>query len=241
MPVRNRQHHGLDRRQPERKRASVVLDQDGDEPLEAAENRPVDDHRPVLGVVGADVLQVEPLRHLVVELDRGALPLPADGVGHVEVDLRPVEGAVALVQLVAPGRRASSAALSCASAESHVADLTEELGGPGRELRRVRQPEVGVDALNESEQPLDLLANLLLRHETVRIVLRELPDAGQAGQHARRFVAVQRRLLVQTERQIAIAPHLARRRRSMWPGQFIALTPISSTFAAISIRNMFWR
>ena len=68
-----------------------------DEPLEAAEDGPMDDHRPMLGVVGADVLEVELLRQLVVELDRRALPLPADGVGDVEVDLRPVERAVALV------------------------------------------------------------------------------------------------------------------------------------------------
>ena len=39
-------------------------------------------------------------RHLVVELDRRALPLPADRVGDVEVDLRPVERAVALVDRV---------------------------------------------------------------------------------------------------------------------------------------------
>jgi hypothetical protein len=38
-----------------------VLDEQRDEPLEAAEDRAVDDHRPVLGVVGADVLQVEAL------------------------------------------------------------------------------------------------------------------------------------------------------------------------------------
>ena len=87
-------------RQPQRPGAGIVLDQQRDEPLEAAENRPVDDHRPVLGVVGADVLQVEPLRHLVVELNRRALPLPADRVGDVEVDLRAVERAVALVDRV---------------------------------------------------------------------------------------------------------------------------------------------
>ena len=71
-----------------------------DEPLEAAEDGAVDDHRAVLGVVGADVFQVEVLRLHVVELDRRALPLPADRVGHVEVDLRPVERAVLLVDRV---------------------------------------------------------------------------------------------------------------------------------------------
>ena len=104
VAVGNRQHHRLNRRQPQRKRPGVVLDQDGDEPLEAAENRPVDDHRPVLGVVGADVFQVEILRLHVIELNRGALPLPADRVGDVEVDLRAVERAVLLVQIVGHGR-----------------------------------------------------------------------------------------------------------------------------------------
>ena len=100
MPVRDREDACLERRQPQRKRPGEVLDEDGDEALEAAVDRPVDEHRAVLRVVGADVFQSEPLGHLVIELDRRALPLPADGVGHVEVDLRPVKGAVAHVQLV---------------------------------------------------------------------------------------------------------------------------------------------
>ena len=68
-----------------------MLEQQRHEPLEAAENRAVNDDRLVLGIVGADVLQAEPLRDLVVELDRRALPLPADGVLDVKVDLRAVE------------------------------------------------------------------------------------------------------------------------------------------------------
>ncbi len=100
VAVRQRQHRRLHGRQPHRERAGVVLDQQRHEPLEAAEDGAVDDHRPVLGVVRARVLQVEALRHLVVELDRRALPLAADGVGDVEVDLRAVEGAVALVDRV---------------------------------------------------------------------------------------------------------------------------------------------
>ncbi len=59
-------------------------------------------------------------------------------------------------------------------------------------------------------QPLDLLADLRLHDETVRVVLRELPDARQARQHARRLVAMQRCLLVEANRQIAVAAHFAR-------------------------------
>ena len=65
----------------------------------------------MLGVVGADVLQVEALGHLVVELNRRALPFPADRVGDVEVDLRPVEVAAALVRPCRSRQRCSSAAL----------------------------------------------------------------------------------------------------------------------------------
>ena len=76
-----------------------------DEALEAAENGPVNDHRPMCRVVGADIRQVEPDRQLVVELDRPALPLAAQRVGDVEVDLRPVERPVAGVDLVRRARR----------------------------------------------------------------------------------------------------------------------------------------
>ena len=78
------------------KRAGVLLDKQRDEPLEAPEDRAMDQHRRVLGVVGADILQAEALRHLVVELNRGALPAAAERVGHVQVDLRPVEAAIPL-------------------------------------------------------------------------------------------------------------------------------------------------
>ena len=94
VAVGDRQHDRLIGASQSGKRPGVVLDQDRDEPLEAAENRPMDDDRPMLGVVGAGVFQIESLRHLVVELDRRALPLAADGVGDVEVNLRPVEGPV---------------------------------------------------------------------------------------------------------------------------------------------------
>ena len=165
-PARGASHSG--------KRARVVLDQQRDEALEAAEDRAVDDDRAVLGVVGADVLQVEPLRQLVVELDRGALPLPPDRVGDVEVDLRPVERAVALVDRVGLARR-SRAPASAAPRRGPTSAISPRYSlGPRRELRRGREAEVAVDPLDEPQQPLDFLADLLLGHEAVRVVLREL-------------------------------------------------------------------
>src|SRR5204863_152804 len=82
VAVRDRQHDRLHRRQPHRELAGVVLDEDPDEAFEGAEERPVDHHGPVLGVVGAGVVQLEAIRHLVVELDGPELPRASDGVGH---------------------------------------------------------------------------------------------------------------------------------------------------------------
>ena len=79
-----------------RQLAAGVLEQDPEEALEGADQRAVEHHRPVLGVVGARVDQVEALGE-VVELHGAELPGAPQRVAHVHVDLRPVEGAVALV------------------------------------------------------------------------------------------------------------------------------------------------
>src|SRR5205085_6106878 len=87
----------LYRRQPHREVAGEVLDEDGDEALERSVDGAVDHHRPVERVVLAHVLQIESLRRGVIELDGPELPEASDAVLHLEVELGPVEGAVARV------------------------------------------------------------------------------------------------------------------------------------------------
>ena len=89
-------------------------------------------------------------------------------------------------------------------------DGAEEFGGPSRKLHLGCQPEIRIHALHQPQQPLDFLSDLRLHDEAVRVVLAELADACQARQHARRLVPVKRRLFMETDRQIAIAPYLAR-------------------------------
>src|SRR5207302_1636482 len=69
--------------------------------------------------------------------------------------------------------------------------------------------QVAIHTLNQTNQVLHFAADLFPGDEAVCIVLRELPNSGQPGKNTRRFVAMQRRLLVETQRQIAIAPHFA--------------------------------
>src|SRR4051812_7256553 len=101
VTVGHRQHDRLHGRQPDGKLTRVVLDQDPDEPLVGPHERAVDHHRPVFGVVGAGEGQLEALGEVVVELDGPELPRAAQRVAHVKVDLRAVEGAVALIDAVA--------------------------------------------------------------------------------------------------------------------------------------------
>ena len=61
----------------------------------------VDHNRAALRAVRAGVLQLKALGKLHVELDRAALPGTAEAVGQMEVQLRAVERAVALVDDVA--------------------------------------------------------------------------------------------------------------------------------------------
>src|SRR5215210_4941524 len=144
VAVGDRQHDRLDRRQPERELSRVVLDQDPDEALERAHQRPVDHHRPVLGVVGAGVGELEALRHRVVELDRAELPRAADRVGHVQVDLRAVERSVAGVDLELEALRAQRALERRLGAVPHLVGA-DPVVGPGGELQPRLEAERAVE------------------------------------------------------------------------------------------------
>src|SRR3989442_14234016 len=100
MSIGNRNDDALDWREPHGEGAGIMLNQDCDKSLKAAQYGPVDDDRAMFGVICANVFQVEILRLLVVELDRGALPAPADCVRNIKIDFRTVESAILLVERV---------------------------------------------------------------------------------------------------------------------------------------------
>ena len=110
----------LDRRQPDREGAGVVLDQAADEALHRAEQRAVDHHRAVALAVLADVVDVEALGQVEVDLDRRTRPLAAEGVDPLDVDLRAVERAAALVDLVGEPARVQRLPQSRSVARSQV-------------------------------------------------------------------------------------------------------------------------
>ena len=64
----------LDRSQPEWEGSGEVLDQDANEPFQRADDRPVQHHRDLAGVVLVHVLGPEPSGHLEIDLHGAALP-----------------------------------------------------------------------------------------------------------------------------------------------------------------------
>src|SRR4030095_4470243 len=112
-----------------------------------------------------------------------ALPFAPDRIRDVEIDLRSVERAVAFVQRVVE-MDARERLLQLRLRVIPGGNLAHELFGARRQLRRERQAEVTVHTLNETDEPLDLVADLLRRDEAVRIILRELANACQPRQHS---------------------------------------------------------
>ena len=138
-----------------------------------------------------------------IQLDRAALPGAAEAVFQMEVDLRAIERTVALVddiglaKLVERGDEAV-----CRNLPLLVrANVILRHGG---QLHVVLEAEERVHVVDELGHALDLVLDLIGRHEDVRIVLREAADAEQAVQGAGQFMAVHDAEFADTQRQVAV-------------------------------------
>ena len=112
----------------------------------------------------------------------------------MQVDLRAVERSLALGDLV---RDLVQLERGPQRALGHVPLLVgaEPVVGPGRELRARRHAEELVEVARVVDDGGDLVLDLLLRAEDVRVVLRDVRDAEEAVERARQLVAVERRRL----------------------------------------------
>src|SRR5712671_1294758 len=78
----------------------MVFQENSEKSLQASQQGPVNHKRAMCGAVGSDVAEVEPCRHIEIELNGAELPRPADGVFHNQVDFRAIESAVPGIQLI---------------------------------------------------------------------------------------------------------------------------------------------
>src|SRR5438477_8627472 len=187
-----------------------MLDEKAREPLDRPEDRAMHHQGAVRLVVRARVLEVEALRQRVIELDGRALPLAADRVVELDVDLRPVERAAANVHPIGQATPLERV-FQCLFGNVPHGVRAELLVGASGQIEPILQSESLTHyQLDDVEQVEDLLLDLVLAQEDVRIVHREPTHAQHAMQRPRALVAIHIRDLGEPNRQIAVAALLAR-------------------------------
>ena len=126
----------------------------------------------------------------------------------MEIELRPVEGTVALVDLIGLAQLLHSG-LERGLGAAPGGLVAHVVLGHGGELDLVGQGEGGVDLVEDLHHALNLVLHLLGGHEDVRVVLGEAADAEQPVQSAGQLVAVHYAQLRHAQRQIAVGVRLA--------------------------------
>ena len=129
---------------------------------------------------------------------------PAERVGDVEVDLRPVEGAVAGIQLVLPPHLLERLH-QCRLRHLPLRVGADRLLGTRRQLdAHVLEAEQRVQLVDRLRDVAHLGHDLILGAVHVCVVLRERAHAQQAVQHALALVARAKPELREPQRQLAI-------------------------------------
>src|SRR2546421_3765360 len=187
-----------------------MLDQETREPLDRAEDRAMHHQGAMRFVIRARVLEVEALRQRVVELDSRALPLAADRVVELDVDLRPVERAAADVHAIRQVAPVEPAFQRLCGDVPHGVRAQLLVGASGQIEPILQSESLAHYQLDDVEQVEDLFLDLVLAQKDVRIVHRQPAHAQHAMQCTRPLVAIHIRDLREPNWQIAVAALLAR-------------------------------
>ena len=223
--VGDRDADHLDRRQPRRERARVVLDQDPEEPLDRAEQRPVDHDRLA---AGSRPRPGTPARTAWAAGSRAgwwtaarsgrSRPWPGPRSSARRTRRRPGRGPARARTPAAASRSVSVASSQSSSLPTNLSWLVA-----GGQLQvEVGQAVVAQQVEHERQQPLQLAAHLLAGAEDVRVVLGQAAGPGQPVHDAGLLVPVHGAELEQPQRQLAVGPAAGGEIR-MWNGQFIGL------------------
>src|SRR5436309_760286 len=95
MPLADRDHHRLHRRQPHRERPGIVLDQHAKKTFHGAIQRPMHHHRLLARPIFRNVFQPKALRQIEIELHGRKLPEPPNRIHQLDINLRNIERSVA--------------------------------------------------------------------------------------------------------------------------------------------------
>src|SRR5713226_7947879 len=202
----------LYRREPQRKRARVVLDQHAEEALHRTQQRPVHHQRLMLRAVLGNVLQTEARRQIEIELHGRKLPRPADRVDELDVDFRAVKSAFALnrfVRDIEPLQGVGQAGGGAVPVFGLALVIFRMRSVPiGKLDFKFVEAEVFHHRESKIDAGFDFFFDLRWSAENVRVVLREAANAEQAVQDAAAFVAIDGAELGEAHGEIAVAVEL---------------------------------
>ena len=189
--------------QPDRELAFVILGQNTNEALEGTKASAVNHDWLLLGAIGVNVLKLEVVRQLEVKLDGTALPRTAEAVGQMEVNLRTVESAIALVDHVLNAHRLKCVTKALFSALP-ILIRTHGILWACRKLNAVWEAKLCIVSGNEVRCIRDLLSNLIRADKEVCVVLSKLTNTEQTVQSTLHLVTVIKTSLSQLHRKIPI-------------------------------------
>ena len=133
----------------------------------------------LLGTVGVNVLKLEVVRQLEVKLDGTALPRTAKAVGQMEVNLRTVESAVALVDHVLNAHRLKCVTKALLSALP-ILIRTHRILWARRKLNTIWEAKLCIVSSNKVRCVRNLLSDLIRTNKEVCIVLSKLTNTEQS-------------------------------------------------------------
>src|SRR5450756_1970439 len=208
LHIRDGDHLDLHGSKPERKCSSILLDERTEEPFHGTQHDAVQHDRSVFLAVFGDVGDVETLWQIEVDLKCRPLPLAANGVHKLHIDLWPIEDTFPWVDLV----------VEMHVLKSHPQSLGRHLPAFSRSDRVfragaevdvvLREPERLDHVTSEVEHSLDLSIKLVRADEEVSIVLSEPTHAQKSMEDSRLLVAIHGAQLGPPERKITIAANL---------------------------------
>lgn len=204
-----RDEDDLARGQPEWELAGVVLNSDGEEALEGAEDSAVDHNWAVWLSLAVDILEVEALWELEVELDGGELMAAAEAVLNEDIDLRTIESGLSwsLLEATAGLDESTTEHIGGLLPDSEIAHVLLHVDGGKGELEF--HTEDLIDLAHEVEGIFDLSTDLIAAAEDVGIILDEAADTSETGEGTSGLIAMKNTELSHTDRKLSVRADLA--------------------------------
>ena len=174
-----------------------------DKAFQRSQNGPVHHDRTMPGTILPHILEVEALRQGKIHLNGGKLPLAPDSISHLDIDLGPVERAIAFIDPI-------GLALFLHGLDQGVGRQFPGFVRPDTVSRArgdenaVGEPEEFHEVGRKMHHPEDFLFQLFRCAQNMRIVLRKLADAQKPVQCAGLFMPVHHAQLEHAHGQIAV-------------------------------------